>query len=65
MRNGPKMKKMGQSTKPTRLGLPHMGIPHDRVNLAESKHDSRGCTRACSYRAQVESNSEKATFEGS
>ncbi|KHG23505.1 Mediator of DNA damage checkpoint 1 [Gossypium arboreum] len=31
---------MGQSTKFTRLGLPHTGRPHGHVNLAESKHDS-------------------------
>ncbi|KHG25073.1 Uncharacterized protein F383_30405 [Gossypium arboreum] len=56
---------MGQSTKSTRPGLPHTGSPHGRVNLAESKHDSHKVTRACPCRAQVESNSEKATFEGS
>ncbi|KHG08674.1 hypothetical protein F383_35681 [Gossypium arboreum] len=31
---------MGQCTKSTRPGLPHTCIPHERVNLAESKHDS-------------------------
>ncbi|KHG06901.1 hypothetical protein F383_33668 [Gossypium arboreum] len=56
---------MGQSTKSTQLGLPHTGRPHGRVNLAESNHDShRRVTRACPYRAQSESNSEKANFEG-
>ncbi|KHG00589.1 hypothetical protein F383_39004 [Gossypium arboreum] len=38
MRNGPKIEKMGQSMNSTRPGLPHMGSPHSRVNLAESKH---------------------------
>ncbi|KHG27677.1 hypothetical protein F383_34347 [Gossypium arboreum] len=28
MRNWPKMEKMGQRTKSTRLGLPHTGGPH-------------------------------------
>ncbi|KHF99503.1 Transaldolase [Gossypium arboreum] len=38
---------MGQSTKSTRPGLPHMGKPHNCVNLADSKHDSHGrITRA-------------------
>ncbi|KHF99158.1 hypothetical protein F383_38288 [Gossypium arboreum] len=36
MRNGPKMEKMGQGMKSTRLGPPHTGRPHDRVNLAGS-----------------------------
>ncbi|KHG25503.1 hypothetical protein F383_05696 [Gossypium arboreum] len=71
---------MGQSTNLTRPGLPHTGRLYGCVNLAESKHDSYGystrpchsnrlehghVTRACPYRAQVKSNSEKATFEGS
>ncbi|KHG21697.1 hypothetical protein F383_26813 [Gossypium arboreum] len=33
---------MGQRTKSTRPGLPHTGRLHNRVNLAESKHDSHG-----------------------
>ncbi|KHG29185.1 hypothetical protein F383_35503 [Gossypium arboreum] len=33
---------MGQSTKSTRLGLPHTGRPHGRVKLVGSKHDSHG-----------------------
>ncbi|KHG00202.1 hypothetical protein F383_38934 [Gossypium arboreum] len=57
------MEKMGQNTKSTRLGLPHTGRPQGRVNLAESKHVR--VTRACPCQAQVESNSEKANFEGS
>ncbi|KHF99715.1 hypothetical protein F383_38654 [Gossypium arboreum] len=33
------MKKMGQRTKSTQPRPPHMGRPHNRVNLAESKHE--------------------------
>ncbi|KHG20085.1 hypothetical protein F383_02180 [Gossypium arboreum] len=48
MRNRPKTEKMGQHRKSTRPGLPHTGIPHSRVNLAELKHDSQGKnTRPC------------------
>ncbi|KHG00412.1 atp-dependent dna helicase mph1 [Gossypium arboreum] len=71
---------MGQSTNLTRPRLPHTGKPHGRVNLVELKHDSHEystcpwhsnrpehghVTRACFYRAQVKSNSKKATFGGS
>ncbi|KHG12453.1 atp-dependent dna helicase mph1 [Gossypium arboreum] len=70
---------MAQSMKSTRPGPPQTGRPHGRVNLAELKNDSHGysthpchsnrpehgrVTRACPCRAQVESNSEKAPFEG-
>ncbi|KHF99937.1 hypothetical protein F383_38748 [Gossypium arboreum] len=33
---------MGQRTKSTRPGLPHMRRPHGRVPLTRSKHDSHG-----------------------
>ncbi|KHG09981.1 hypothetical protein F383_17970 [Gossypium arboreum] len=33
---------MGQRTKSTRPGPPHMGRPYDRVYLAESRNDSHG-----------------------
>ncbi|KHG11064.1 hypothetical protein F383_14312 [Gossypium arboreum] len=36
MRNRSKIEKMGQSTKSTRPGPPHMGRPHGRVNLPGS-----------------------------
>ncbi|KHG00125.1 Alpha-N-acetylgalactosaminide alpha-2,6-sialyltransferase 1 [Gossypium arboreum] len=68
MRNGPKIEKMGQSTKSTWPRLPHMGRPYGCVNLARTWLEiiaHRRVTRACPCRAQVESNSEKATFEGS
>ncbi|KHG23733.1 Antagonist of mitotic exit network 1 [Gossypium arboreum] len=42
MKNGPKIEKMGQSTKSTRPGPPHTGRPHDCVNLEKLEHDSHG-----------------------
>ncbi|KHG14486.1 ABC transporter G family member 35 [Gossypium arboreum] len=38
MTNGPKTEKMGQHTKSTRLGLPHLGRPYGRVPLASLNH---------------------------
>ncbi|KHG21905.1 hypothetical protein F383_01750 [Gossypium arboreum] len=54
---------MGQHTKSARPRPPHTGRPHGCVNLAESKHGL--ITRACPYQTQIESNLEKANFEGS
>ncbi|KHG08745.1 hypothetical protein F383_36104 [Gossypium arboreum] len=49
MRNRSKTEEVGQRTKSTWPGPPHMGRPHGRVNLAESKHDSQGGPHARAY----------------
>ncbi|KHG22443.1 hypothetical protein F383_28347 [Gossypium arboreum] len=46
---------MDQSMNSTRPGPPHTGRPHGRVNLADSKHEAHGHSKAYKYTLEEES----------